>query len=356
MNRATIKNVIKPIAFIICLALVLQLADFFLCRNDDAKRSYAQIHDFYEQEDDSLDAILLGASEVYAFYQPLFAWKTTGIKSWDYANSGRIFGVNAYMLKEAIKTQPDAVYVISLTRAISSDSAHVHFVSDNMKTSWNKWQMVNYYCDYGKEAESTLLERVEYMFPLIRYHSRWDDITLTDIKNMSYEDVKGSATYEQFRTVTEDQTENMLTTDERGEPDDSMLEALDEILDICDENNVKAVFVTFPRCFGADEKNFLPACNTLGDIITERGYDYLNLVNCVDEIGIDPTTDYYNWRHANVHGAVKVTKYLAEYLADKYDIADKRNDSDSADWDESYETYMSILADDLTDEDMKILN
>ena len=46
----------------------------------------------------------------------------------------------------------------------------------------------------------------------------------------------------------------------------------------------------------------------------EYGLEYLELNEALEEIGIDPTTDFYNKNHLNTSGAGKTTDYLSEIL------------------------------------------
>ena len=71
-----------------------------------------------------------------------------------------------------------------------------------------------------------------------------------------------------------------------------------------------------------------------------NGIKFLEL-NCVDEIGIDWNTDTQDggW-HLNTNGAVKVSKYLANYLKENFNLTDKRENKDYQDWNQDLEKYL----------------
>ena len=92
-------------------------------------------------------------------------------------------------------------------------------------------------------------------------------------------------------------------------------------------------------------------------MVEERGYTVLDMREKADEIGLDYTTDYYNRSHTNMHGALKTSKYLTEFLLEKYDFEDKRGNSRYAAWDEAYlKYYYECLEPNLIEADMKYFN
>ena len=52
-----------------------------------------------------------------------------------------------------------------------------------------------------------------------------------------------------------------------------------------------------------------------------------------DEIGIDFSTDFADSGHLNVHGAEKVSVYLADYMTAHFDLPDHRGDAAYSSWD-----------------------
>ena len=48
--------------------------------------------------------------------------------------------------------------------------------------------------------------------------------------------------------------------------------------------------------------------------------NFINLERDWKTIGIDTKTDFYNYDHLNVYGAVKVTEYLGKIIRDKYGV------------------------------------
>ena len=97
---------------------------------------------------------------------------------------------------------------------------------------------------------------------------------------------------------------------------------------------MNALFIVSPMVLDEDmQKKF----NYMESIITSYGYDYLNLNNHYDELGIDFATDYYDGgSHVNASGSEKCTAFLGNYLTEHYALADRRGDKKYSTWDEAY--------------------
>ena len=62
-----------------------------------------------------------------------------------------------------------------------------------------------------------------------------------------------------------------------------------------------------------------------------------------DVAGIDCASDYRDFAHYNIFGAMKVTRVLGNYLRDEYDLTDHRQDSDYESWNQDYQTFEEKL-------------
>ena len=107
-------------------------------------------------------------------------------------------------------------------------------------------------------------------------------------------------------------------------------EALREILVYLQAQNIENVlFVRFPhqRKFENPE-----AIDKIGSIISEYGYDILNLNDKSQELGIDVPSDYSDAEHLNINGMEKMTEYLGKYIIHKYDVSSGKSTKDIVKW------------------------
>jgi len=83
--------------------------------------------------------------------------------------------------------------------------------------------------------------------------------------------------------------------------------------------------------------------NVVNEIIESRGYPTINILDKYEELNLDLTQDYYNNNHTNIHGSIKYTYYLSEYLIKNYGFKDKRNDSAYSTWNKGYKEYYEYM-------------
>lgn len=343
MRKKTNVLLLKIVVFALLFVLLYLAVTNVMTAPGDV-RNYQWIAGFYEEPADSLDVVYIGSSNVYAFWTAPLAWERYGIAVWPYSCNGGPFEAVQYIMKDVVKTQPDALFVVTIHPSDNISVPVIHYLTDYVPMSINRLELINMLSD---AAGFSLEERLEFYFPLIRYHSRWNELTQENFDH-TLNGVKGASTYASFLNGATDVSGEILV-DTRGSLSDLMQGALDDLLDYCDENQVNVLFVTTPQYLKTAKQEQV---NTMVDVISGRGYPVLDMLRRMDEIGLDPTVDYYNAGHANIHGALKVTDYLARYLVENYDFADKRGMPGYESWDASYDKYMEIISPHLTDEEL----
>ncbi len=336
-------RVLKAVLFVAIFVVILTGVSRVLVSHDDT-RNYQWIAGFYEEEPETLDAVYLGGSNVYTFWEAPLAWHDYGIAVYPYTCSAQPNGATKYLVEEARKTQPDALYIVSLNRAADKVSGEqIHYLTDYMPYSINRFRIIHRLCGL---AGLSLSESLEYYFPLTLFHSRWSTLTEEDF---SYEinGLKGACSYTAFLKKSVDVSGNFRATTRRDTVSEVMLDNLNELMDYCDEEGVRLLFVLSPQ--SKTDESYLAKLNTVVDLVESRGYSCVNMMDQIDEIGLDLTIDYYSELHTNIHGSLKTTNYLAEYLVENYGFEDKRGQSGYEDWDASYDQYLELLQDQTLD-------
>lgn len=59
-----------------------------------------------------------------------------------------------------------------------------------------------------------------------------------------------------------------------------------------------------------------------------------------DTCNLDLSHDFYNRKHTNLHGSIKVMRYLGSQLKERFDLPDKHSAEVEADWEEATAAYM----------------
>ena len=102
------------------------------------------------------------------------------------------------------------------------------------------------------------------------------------------------------------------------------MEYLDKIYSLCKDNGINLVLMKAPSVYPHwyDEWD-----KQVSDYAYEHGILYLNTINEAGNIGIDYTTDTFDYgQHLNVEGAEKLSLYLGEQLVKNFRLTDHRQD------------------------------
>ena len=333
------RPLIRGLAFLIVLAVIVcGLQGIF---GLDSIRSYENVHKYLRESRGSLDAVYIGGSDVHAFWQPLFGWNERGIAVWNYSIDSLPVAAVKYLLIEAKKTQPQAVFIISLStfkkKAATGSMENLHRIIDYQPFSLNKVRLIN---RLTEGTEYTGLDKLEFYFPIIRFHSRWDSLGKW-VLGATDKDYKASMHTSAFRTKVTDLSKTFTYTDKCDPIPEDVESVMNELLDYCDEQRLQVLFIKAPQDAlpGAQKR-----MNSLENLVLSRGYPCLDLLENKDDVGLQLKTDFYNEHHTNIHGSLKYCHYLADYLVEHYGFVDKRGTKGWESWDKAAAAYVDEMS------------
>jgi hypothetical protein len=165
---------------------------------------------------------------------------------------------------------------------------------------------------------------LDYVFPILRYHSRITQLTKSDF---TYFFDKRRVTHNGYymrvdvAPVTEDFGDIEPDTYEFGA---NAWKYMDMITKLCKEKGIKLVLVKAPSIspvwYDEYEKQIVKYA-------ADNDLPYINYLKLVEEIPIDYNTDTYDeGLHMNLSGAEKLSRHLGKVLHDDYQLKDHRND------------------------------
>ncbi len=328
------KKAIKTVLFFLIFIFLFNSVSSVLTISAD-DREYQGIAALYDEPENSLDAVYIGSSNCFTFWNAQTAWKEFGIAVCPFYSSAQPLSAAEYMIKEARRTQPDAVFVVNINTLGKDEISSVitHRMVDFLPFSLDKLKLTHFLCEY---SNMDFEERLEYYLPIIRYHSKWDSLTPGNFTQETL-GLKGVDIQEKHLQKQNDFTKNYMFTTEEAPIPEKIEKCLLSLLDYCDSEKLKIMFVTVPRT--EKDINDIKQFNTINRIIKEHGYKTLNLIDKEAETGISFATDFYNCNHTNVHGAVKFTQRIAKELIKDYGFKNKHGDPGYKAWDESYRKY-----------------
>jgi hypothetical protein len=270
------------------------------------------------------EVIFIGDCEVYANFNPMVLYEEYGISSYVRGNSQQMIWQSYYLLEETLKYEIPKVVVLnvnSLRYDKSSDKrseAYNRLLIDRMKWSDTKIKLI-------KESMLDKETFISYLIPILRYHSRYNDLTKEDIK---YLFKRKNVTYNGFLVNKEVRPLDNLPT-MRNKTDYSFdkenIEWLDKILELCKKNNIELILVKAPSVYpywysGYDEE--------MVTYSKKNNINYYNLVDKASEIGIDYSTDTYDGGlHLNLAGSIKNSIYFGKILKETIDLKDFNGDN-----------------------------
>lgn len=330
-------RVVKTVLFTVLLFLCVFRLQRVLNVSQDHP-GYYNVHDFYEERPNTLDAVYIGSSNTYTFWQGPLGWDEYGIAVYPFATAGMPAAAFKYYMEEARKTQPDALYIFQVNCFKANVRvASTHTLVDYMKLSSNKVKMIH---DFSQKLNMNWSESLEFYFPSIRFHSRWSTLTSFDIMRPAT-NIKGSPEYKSHLWNVRADSDPLISTEERVALSAEQAQVVEDLLDYCDLTHPKVLFVIVPQIEG---ETLQGQFNTLKDYISSRGYDVLDLRYSFDGIGIDFLKDYRDHGHLNIHGSLKYIDFFGQYLCENYGFKDKRGDPAYASWDDAVVNYHAIIS------------
>ncbi len=289
----------------------------------------------YYHEKNPHEVLMVGDCELYENFSPITMWKNYGITSYIRGSAQQLTWQSYYLLEDALKYEkPDVVIfnVLELKYNEPQREEYNRMTLDGMKWSVSKVHAI----------QASMLEEehfVDYLFPILRYHSRITELTSSDLKYYFKDKQRTTAGY--YMRVDTDPYEEGIWDEE--EPDDftlgeNAMDYLDKIRLLCEKNDIRLLLVKAPSMSPVwyDEWE-----TQVQDYAQNYDLDYINFLQIADEIGIDYDTDTYDQGlHMNLSGAEKCAEYLGKYLTENYELKDLRADKKiSSDWKKKTKFY-----------------
>lgn len=317
------KKVIKTIFILIIFILIFVFLNILLePKYADTLVEGSMISQYYSEPKDH-EVIFIGDCEVYANFSPMFMYEQDGIKAYVRGSSQQMIWQSYYILKETLKYETPKVVVLnvnSMRYGKDSDKvseAYNRLTIDNMKWSKEKVKIIN----ESMTDEETFLS---YVFPILRYHSRFDELTKEDLEYLFKDKTN---TYNGFLVNKNIKPAQNLPTKRKlanYEFNTECYEYLDRITNLCKENDIKLVLIKAPSLYPYWYDEYDEQIRTYAE---EHGIDYYNLLENIEEIGIDYSVDTYDGGlHLNLTGATKLSKYFSKILSNNYNLADYSGD------------------------------
>lgn len=264
------------------------------------------------EKKNTIDVLVAGDSESYTSVSPMDLWDRAGIAAYDCGQPGQRIQETYYILKTAFRTQSPKL-VLFETNTMFRDPGFL------------------------KNVQLSLTEPLAYHFPVIKYHNAWK--ALFDGPGGPKKSYKGFEIRDKVVSYEGDE-EYMKETKDKAQIPEVVRIYMEKIKRLCEKNGADLLLVSAPSPKNYNYKKH----NSLEEYARENNLPYVDLNMKSRDIGIDWKLDSYDrGDHLNISGARKVTAYIGQYLADNYDLPDRRNDDGWREWDDLAKEYLEEL-------------
>jgi len=280
----------------------------------------------YYKDTTKHDVIMIGDCELYENVSTVELWKKYGMTSYIRGSAQQLVWQSYYLLEDVLRYETPKVVVfnvLSLKYNEPQSEAYNRMTIDGMEWSSAKIGAV--------KASMTEDESFEdYLFPLLRYHSRWSNLEEDDIHHIFSKDkVTHNGYYMRADVRPEDEFPDPMPLADYTLGSNAM-DYLNKMEKLCRDNGIRLVLVKAPTLYPHwydqwDEQ--------IVKYAEEKGLSYINFIKLRDEIGLDMTQDTYDaGLHLNVFGAEKLADYFGKWLSDNCGLEDHRSDAELSEY------------------------
>lgn len=313
-----------PIKLILAILLIFGSFEYLnkVFNNKNKNNGY----EFRSLPNNSIDVLVLGSSDAQYSFVPSFFYEDTGLCAYVRGTACQPLEVSYEMLKDSLKTQKPKIVILEVFTALplrytcEGDSCYV--IAEYQMTGKEKYNTINYLPE--EKAK-------EYRNDFINYHNDWR--TMED-----YEDLLPSNVFKEreindnffgyiYQFRSEELPENhwlplRYSEDIEVELDELDLESLNNIYNLCKENNIKLLLYKTPVDGITQEDQ--STMHKVWEWAEEKDVNYIDFVSLASELKfyLQIHSDAF---HCYINGASMITGYIADYVNQNYEIKSNFN-------------------------------
>lgn len=315
-------KVVKNITFwAIFLVILLVLSAILEPKNNTVKAGVVgrdgHAMGILGEETESLDVIFLGDSEGLTAVSPMEIWEKHGIPSYLCGQTGQRVVESYYWLRDIFDEQSPKLVVLETN-------------------------LLYRYEGIFKELEKSAGETLGYYVPFFAYHNRWKNLSEKDLSLDFSEDKRNFMKGFECKGETVPYTGGpyMAETVKQQKPEEVVTYYVKKIMELCEENGASLMFMSVPSPVNWNGEKH----NGVKAFADQHEIPYLDLNLLTQEVGIDWNLDSHDGGdHLNAAGAIKVTDYLGDYLAEHYELKNHKGEADYHIWEDDLKKYQEQM-------------
>ncbi len=332
------------LAICLCLLALWLLQALLMPKYMEDLQEGAMISEYYAEAGDN-DVIFIGNCEVYENFSPITLWEKYGITSYIRGSAQQMIWQSYYLMEETFQYETPEVIIFDVlsmkdgtpesTGNPTQREAYNRMTLDGMRWSSSKLRSIQASLTEQEKKSGGLLL---YLFPILRYHERWSELTAEDFRYWLKKDVvtdNGYLMQVGIKPLEYEHVEKPLANYTFSE---NSYYYLDKMVELCEAHGTQLILIKAPSLSPVwwDQWD-----QQMVDYAAAHDLVYINLLDYADQIGIDWSTDTYDTGlHLNVYGAEKLSDFFGQYLSETLSLPDHRNDPALSEiWAKKAETY-----------------
>jgi len=322
--KKKLKNVLGVAAVVLLFMLLFGLVSRLLQPKYMTDLVEGSMISQYYREAGGHDVIFIGDCEVYSNFSPMELYRSRGITAYVRGSSQQLIWQSYCILEETLRyeTPKAVVYNVNAMRYSEPVSeAYNRLTIDQMK--WSKQKV-----DIIRASMTEEEDFWSYVFPILRYHSRFDELTAEDLEYLFKETDNTHNGYlmnQSILPVGKLPAKRVLADYQFG---DICYEYLEKMTRLCKDNGVELILIKAPSLYPYWYEQYDAQ---IADFARENDLAYYDFTKVTERIGLDYQVDTYDGGlHLNLTGAQKLSAYFADILADGHGMADRRQDPEIA--------------------------
>ncbi len=320
------KGIGKTVLFVGILAILLLETQEILKLNM-GHRGTDSVKGFYEEEENSIEVLFVGASTMFCTADPLVLYEKYGITAYDYGSSAQPFALSYLFMQEAFKTQKPkvvALEMLSVVNEFNPDKAeNLNYGITDLRFSKEKAELLQ---ELFQENRGKALS---YLIPMAQYKDRWQELEKEDFLR-SYEAYKNYAkgAYTPDKIAEAPLDFSSYYEEEACELPRCNIEIFEKMLALCEENDAELLLFKSPNV-GWN----IGQTKAVEQLAAAYEVPFLDFYPLLEELSIDVQKDFRDNTHFNRNGSQKASVYLGSYLKEHYELTDYRATDKENSWD-----------------------
>ena len=273
----------------------------------------ARITQMMEQRPDSIDILNIGDSLSESALTPMELWRQKGYTSFNIGADGILMAEAYYAVLTACEDQHPKYLLM--------EALPLFRLKEN------------------QDLQICLSQPLYYRFAFLKYHSLWKTLIEGRGVRIYHKGYLVNRIARRYKPDYDYMNQELKPDDRTKIPDFNRL-WFERIRKYCDNRGIRLILYSLPSPVNYNWERV----RSVEELAAEDGIEYIDFNSRTEELGIKLEGDFSDkGDHLNLDGAIKVSGFFGDYIAEKGDLTDHRQDGAYSDWNEELTEYDQLV-------------